>query len=433
MTKYFRGVVLVLVLVFVLSGFNIALAHEDHDNDLAVTARAAEMLDGQATIFYNEACSDCAVFLKQELMPTLESYGLKLVVRDYINDRGARRELLDRNTQFGIPFELQSHIAAFVEIRNQKSEIRNIIIGGHVPIDLIQGVLAHRDELPNPLLIYQDVMLGMGNVDLDKVEYAVWSPKLETKWYQLQTPIDEYLKWLPNQLPTTNYQLQTTKSILPLILTSGFVDGINPCAFAVLLFFVAFLFALRRTKGNILWMGAIYIVGVYLAYLGIGFGLFKAIAFTFSPHLMAKIGAYLTIGLGLVSLIGELFPKTHLSFGIHSAFKKPIENYLVRATFPTSFIAGILVGLCTFPCSGGIYVGVIGLLGATGTFMRGLGYLLIYNVMFVLPLIILLALSTNKYAVTQLEKWEHASSRKMHLISAVIMIALGLIILFFFT
>lgn len=427
---------LFVFLFLYFSVFNFAQAHSSHtDNSSSATpsASAQERIEGSAIIFYNEACADCAVYLKQKLIPLLESYGLEVEARDYINEKTARQELLELNTYFGIPFELQSHIAAFVKIFKSGLTERDLILGGHVPLELIMDIFARRDELPDPVLIFQDVMLEMGNVDLDKVQYAVWSPGYEAQWYGLQVSIDEYARWIESAPePSEDFNFKR-KSILPLVLTSGFIDGINPCAFAVLLFFIAFLFALRRTRGNILWMGATYILGVYLAYLGIGLGLFKALTLAFAPHLMAKVGAYLTITLGVISLTGELFPKSRLHFGIPSSLKLPIKNYVVRATFSASFIAGILVGLCTFPCSGGIYVGIIGLLGATGTFMRGLSYLLIYNIMFVLPLIIFLALATNKFAVSHLEKWEQSKSRLMHLISSIIMIILGLSILVFFT
>jgi len=63
--------------------------------------------------------------------------------------------------------------------------------------------------------------------------------------------------------------LDSFSSILALIVISGLLDGINPCAFAVLLFFIAFLFitsrsSIERAKRRLLTVGSIYITGVYL-------------------------------------------------------------------------------------------------------------------------------------------------------------------------
>jgi hypothetical protein len=87
--------------------------------------------------------------------------------------------------------------------------------------------------------------------------------------------------------------------LLPLVITGGFIDGIHPCGFAVLLFFIAFLFTLKRTRRAIMGMGALYILGVFLAYFLIGLGILKAFALFPEPHFMAKVGAVLVILLGL--------------------------------------------------------------------------------------------------------------------------------------
>ena len=55
--------------------------------------------------------------------------------------------------------------------------------------------------------------------------------------------------------------------VIPLILSTGFLDGINPCAIGVLLLFIAFLYTIRRTRKNIIWMGVIYIAAIYIAYI----------------------------------------------------------------------------------------------------------------------------------------------------------------------
>ncbi|GFP39531.1 hypothetical protein HKBW3S47_01229, partial [Candidatus Hakubella thermalkaliphila] len=81
-----------------------------------------------------------------------------------------------------------------------------------------------------------------------------------------------------------------------------------------------------------------------------------------------------------------------------------IGSLAQRATLPSSLALGVLVGLCTFPCSGGIYVAVIGLLASQKSYFQGLGYLLAYNVMFILPLIAILALASNRVVTTKLHQ-----------------------------
>lgn len=218
--------------------------------------------------------------------------------------------------------------------------------------------------------------------------------------------------------------------LLPLVVTSGFIDGIHPCGFAVLLFFMAFLFSLKRTRQAILGMGALYILGVFAAYFLIGLGILKAFALFPEPHFMAKAGAILVIALGLINIKDYFFYGKWFTLRIPSFSKGSIRDWVQRATGPAALVAGFLVGLCAFPCAGGIYVAILGVLAVNSAAWEGLGYLALYNLMFVAPLIIMLALASDKRVVERLEKWEASEKKKMRLYSGIVMIALGLFILY---
>ena len=62
-------------------------------------------------------------------------------------------------------------------------------------------------------------------------------------------------------------------SMIPLIALTGFLDGIHPCAIAILIFFIAFLLTLRKKLKHILRLGIVYIFVIFLTYLAIGIGL----------------------------------------------------------------------------------------------------------------------------------------------------------------
>ena len=205
------------------------------------------------------------------------------------------------------------------------------------------------------------------------------------------------------------------RSLLPLVITTGFVDGLNPCAFAVLLFFIAFLFTIQRTAGTVWLMGLVYIAAIYLAYLLIGLGLMRAVMFVNNHHLMAKIGSWLVIGLGLINLKDYFFPQLPIHLRIPTIAHGTIQDWLKRATYPAAATGGFLVGLCTFPCSGGIYVAIVGLLAAQTTYLQGVGYLGIYNLAFVLPLFIILAGVGNRRVMYHIRLAEQSSRRWVRL------------------
>jgi len=385
------------------------------------TAHAQQKFE-KADVYYNEACGGCAVYLKEKLVPYLETQGLKVTMRDYVNEKQARKDMNQLHESLGIPLELQSHIMTFIDGGQ-------LALGGHVPLERVKELFT-ANKLPDRLVVYQDAMLEMG-VNPENASYTVWQPDVEVKKYPLQEPITIYLNdWKSGSLKSSAWQ---EKSLLPLVLTTGLLDGVNPCAIAVLIFFIAFLFTLQSKMARIFKYGIVYIAVIYLTYLGIGFGLFKAIIISGEPHLMAKIGAWLVLILGLINIIGYYAPKFPIKMQIPRFSQGTLKHWLTKATLPAVIIGAFLVGLCTFPCSGGIYVAIVGLLAAKGTFMQGLGYMLIYNAMFVVPLIVLLALAGNKYTLGRVAEWQSKSDKGLKFWSGVTMIALGIIILIWFT
>ncbi|MEK6979000.1 MAG: cytochrome c biogenesis protein CcdA [Candidatus Micrarchaeota archaeon] len=216
-------------------------------------------------------------------------------------------------------------------------------------------------------------------------------------------------------------------NILPLVISTGFLDGIHPCGFAVLLFFIAFLLSIKRSRGEIMLMGGLYIFGVFAAYLLIGLGIIQAIT-VFPPHFMAKAGSVLLIFIGIVNIFDAFTGKQTLKI---PKFSKPfIQKTIENATMPSALIAGFIVGLCAFPCAGGIYVAILGLIATKMATLEGFAYLIIYNVMFVMPLIIMLALSSNENVVEKLEEAERTNRKFFKIVLGILMIALAIFLLF---
>lgn len=373
----------------------------------------------RATIYYNEACADCTIYINERLIPLLWELGVEEVIKkDFINDRSARKELVERSSRLGIPPELQGHFTAFIGER--------IILEGHVPEGLIRELFQASGY--EKILVYQDLM---GEAARD---YKAWAFRGPVKEYPITTPIAEYLDWFTAHKDELEpgKELWTMERWLPLIVSTGLLDGINPCAFAVLLFFIAFLFTIKRTRADIAKVGAVYIAMIYLTYLGIGLGILQALVFTGAPHLMAKLGSGLLIGLGLVNIKDYFWYGRWFSLSPGGRLHEAGTNWLRKATLPATAVGGFLVGLCTFPCSGGIYVATLGLLSAKATYWMGLGYLLLYNLMFIVPLIAILLGVSNRRAVGRLARWEASRKREVKLATGLVMIALGAIILIWF-
>ncbi len=219
--------------------------------------------------------------------------------------------------------------------------------------------------------------------------------------------------------------------LLPLIGVAALIDSINPCAFSVLLLTIAFLFSIGKSRLGILKIGGAYIVGIFAVYILIGLGLLQTLHLFDTPHFMAKVGATLLIALGAINLINEFWPSFPIKLRIPQAAHGKMAQLMKKASLPTAFLLGALVGLCEFPCTGGPYLMVLGLLHDQATYFAGVGYLILYNLIFVLPLIIILALSSNQALLQKVQSWKKAETKNMRVWGGAAMILLGLLIFAF--
>lgn len=218
--------------------------------------------------------------------------------------------------------------------------------------------------------------------------------------------------------------------LLPLVLISALLDSVHPCSFSILLITLAFLFGMQMTRKKILQIGGTYIVGIFVAYLLIGLGILKVLHLFDTPHFMGKLGAIILITFGVINLINELFPKFPIKLKIPAVSHTAMGRLLEKASFPAAFGLGLLVGICQFPCMGGPYLMVIGLLRDQVTYFSGFGYLVLYNLILILPLVAVLWISADKVIVNKVQEWKRNNIRGLKFWVGIVMIIIGIIILY---
>ena len=219
------------------------------------------------------------------------------------------------------------------------------------------------------------------------------------------------------------------KWLLPLIGISALIDSINPCAFSILILTIAFLFSIGQLRTRVIQIGGIYIFGIFLSYILIGLGLLHAFHLFNTPQFMGKLGAFLLIVLGSINLMNEFNPNFPIKLKIPAAAHHKMAQLMDKGSMPAAFGLGALVGICEFPCTGGPYLMVLGLLHDQGTYLRGLGYLLLYNLIFILPLVIILLLAGNEKVTKKIQIWQGQERGMMRFGGGLAMIALGVVIL----
>lgn len=221
------------------------------------------------------------------------------------------------------------------------------------------------------------------------------------------------------------------KWLLPLIGTAAVLDSINPCSFSVLLLTIAFLFSIGAYRKKIIRIGGFYIFGIFAVYMLIGLGILQTLHIFSTPHFMAKLGATLLIALGAINLINEFFPAFPVKLRIPQVAHRKMAALIERTSIPTAFALGGLTGLCEFPCTGGPYLMALGLLHDKATYINGLGYLLLYNLIFILPLVIILAIASDHSLLAKVSNWQKQESKPMRFWGGIAMILLGALIFLF--
>lgn len=201
------------------------------------------------------------------------------------------------------------------------------------------------------------------------------------------------------------------------IIGAGLVDGINPCAFAVIVFFVSFLTVYRYTRREIIIVGSSYCVAVFAAYVLIGLGLFQFLYAMKGFYWVIKAFYILTAGLCLIFFVLALYDfwiykKTgrsekmllqlpqNLKVRVHKImhfFLRDKQDNVWRLML-AALAVGFCVSLVEAVCTGQVYLPTVVLIMQDPAFrLKAVVYLLLYNLMFIVPLISVFALAIAGY------------------------------------
>ncbi len=213
------------------------------------------------------------------------------------------------------------------------------------------------------------------------------------------------------------------------VLGAGLIDGLNPCAFATLIFFISYLTLAGRRGREVLLVGLAFTGGVFLAYLAVGLGLSKVLgAFDF----LARIGRWVYIitailcgALAVISFLDYLKARRRqteeMTLSLPKALRQRI-NAVIRtsqgasAYMPVAFVTGVVVSLIELACTGQVYLPtIIFVLSVPELRAQALLYLVLYNLFFVAPLIVVFVLAYYGTTAAQLTKFirTHAATIKL--------------------
>ncbi len=226
--------------------------------------------------------------------------------------------------------------------------------------------------------------------------------------------------------PTLEKKKNIKKLTIPIVVGVAAVDAINPCAFAVLIILMTTALSIADKK-RALKFGLAFTVSIYISYFLMGLGLFSALQATKLSHSFYIFVTILAVLVGLFNIKDYFWYGKGFLMEIPLSWRPTMKKIINRATSPLgAFFVGFVVSLFELPCTGGPYIVILGLLAKEVTRATGIIYLLLYNLVFVMPLIILSTIIYKGLSTTEkLEKIRQEKIKILHLIAGILMLIIG--------
>ena len=220
--------------------------------------------------------------------------------------------------------------------------------------------------------------------------------------------------------------VEATLPTLITVVTTAAIDSINPCAIGVLILMISVMLGAKQSTGRMLLLGGLYVSSVLIVYFLAGLGLLY-----FLSTVPLWLTEYLSIAVGiLIIFAGILEIKDFFWYGrwfslvIPGRFIERIHTLSNRVTVPGVILLGAFVSAVELPCTGAPYLAIITMLSQYFDFTAFL-LLILYNLIFVLPLIIILLLVAGGMKLQKINSWKHKNKPYMRLLMGLLLIWLG--------
>ena len=273
----------------------------------------------------------------------------------------------------------------------------------------------------------------------------------EGKFYVGADKIKDYLSCLKVEEEPT---CEKPSLLLPTLIAGALADSINPCEFAILILLLTTILAaggaseakmgwfdrllarlLRRPSSissqRALKAGLLFSLAIFLSYLAMGLGLYKALTFGNLPQIFTKVIASLAIIFGLLNLKDYFwYGRGGFVMEVPMSWRPRLKSLVASATSPFgAFLIGFLVSLFLLPCTSGPYLVVLGMLAQRTQFTKAFAYLILYNLIFIIPMVLLTLAVYKGLSPEKAEEIRQKRLRVLHLITGVILVGMGAIIL----
>ncbi len=213
---------------------------------------------------------------------------------------------------------------------------------------------------------------------------------------------------------------------LSIVITSAAIDSISPCAIGVLILMISVIMGAKGSVGKLLLYGGLYIFAIFLTYFLAGLGLIY-----FLGKIPLYVAEYLSIAVGIIVISAGLIEiKDFYWYGkgfslqIPSYFVEKIHHYSQKVSLWGVIFLGSFVAAVELPCTGAPYLAIITILSLNFNFQAFL-LLVLYNIIFVLPLMVILLMVASGAKIDKINQWKQANKGFARLLIGLMLIGLG--------
>lgn len=375
---------LLIVIISIQPAFGFEEAEDEYDD---YTLRLLEESDTSVNFFYSSSCGACNAILPMVYDLSASYPNITFNIFDIYGSEKNRMLMLAFGDRYGIDYPAYP-----------------VVFTGDITV--LQG----KTEISRSL---EYILEAHRNGDIPDFEYETslrTTPKLTTPAVSSTISADD-----------------KNLSFL-LVIFAGLIDGINPCALSVLALLLVALSNLKPRR-RIIFGGLVYASAVFLFYILAGLGIMTIVDYTGILAVFSIAAGIVALAAGIISFADGIFQKGIVSPAIPDSGKNKIKKIMEKISIPTAFILGVLVGIFELPCTGGVYIAILGLLSSEMTFYEGLPYLVVYNLMFVLPLIAIIFAVGFGLPPERVNEWREKNKKILKTGIGLVLIAIGLYIL----
>ena len=356
-----------------------------------------------AVIYFNGGCPICVEYAEQ-VERSLRAEGIvEIRVWDYHNNATAYKALFALRARMGVPEEFFLSVTTVVDDK--------YVFEGYFPVEVMTSFVVSGSEV--------DKVVAAQGWKQDTYRVRKREQTLECAYSQsiadcLYSDMLLGAFWTP-----------------AVVMVSGFVNGLNPCALLVFVYFIG-LVSVEASRREILRLGMFYVLAVFFVHLALGLGLMHTVLLSGYSALVSKIFGVFVVSLAVVGFLHVLrrdpvFP-LRVDKGMISRMGGMFRaSWLRRSAVGAALLFGAITSILEFPCTSAIYLAIIGMLSVRR--MDWIPHFLGYNLMFIMPIVILIILS---YGVAGSKALRETVEKRKHLsraVSSLLLLILGVLLL----